>query len=112
MTRRSERRQYAILGALHEHGPLFELDLCNLLYRWPGTLYPDLASLEGDGLVVGEWQPHVADKPRRRRYRVTTDAERDDGRRRLQEYLLVELAKPTDAQPWRIPIARPGTRPA
>lgn len=76
MTRRAARRRYAILGALAEHGPATATQLCQLLHRASGTLYPDLAVLEGEGRVVGKWTtgPH----PRRRLYRLPTPQERAD----------------------------------
>ena len=72
--RRAERRRYAILGALTEHGPTPALDLGKRLRRPAGTIYPDLAALESDRRIVGEWLP--GPWPRRRLYRLPTDDER------------------------------------
>jgi hypothetical protein len=72
--RRAERRRYAILGALAEHGPTGALELCRLLRRPAGTLYPDLSALEADRRVVGEWL--TGPWPRRRLYRLPTVDER------------------------------------
>lgn len=72
MTRRGDRRRLAILGALLA-GPAFENDLCARLRRWPGTLYPDLVTLETRGDVVAEWtEPNPASGLRRRLYRLPT----------------------------------------
>lgn len=72
MTRRGDRRRLAILGALLA-GPAFENDLCARLRRWPGTLYPDLVTLETRGNVVAEWtEPNPASGLRRRLYRLPT----------------------------------------
>lgn len=72
--RHAERRRYAILGALAEHGPTGALELCRLLRRPSGTIYPDLAALESDRRIVGEWL--TGPWPRRRLYRLPTDDER------------------------------------
>jgi len=80
VTRRARRRAalrcYAILGALAENGPTSESELCRLLHRPLGTLYPDLAALEHHGRVTGEWLLTPAGQPRRRLYRLTTAQER------------------------------------
>lgn len=73
---------YSILGALHEHGPQYVIDLCQILRCGPGTVYPELTHLENDGLVVGDWESRGDDRPRRRIYRLTTAEERSNHRRR------------------------------
>ena len=76
MTRRAIRRRYAILGALHEHGPQLADELAKVLRCGHGTLYPDLAVLECDGLIVGDQVAQPYGRPDRRRYRVTSAEER------------------------------------
>lgn len=90
MTRRADRRRFAILGVLAEHGPSTGIDLCLTLHLPSGTIYPDLAALESDGRIVGEWGQVDALGPRRRLYRLATDEERRAHRRRREE---LEAAK-------------------
>lgn len=74
---RTVRRRYAILGVLAEWGALNATTLCTLLHHPCATLYADLAALEGDGRIVGEWVVYApAGQPRRRLYRLPTDDER------------------------------------
>lgn len=80
--RRAIRRRYAILGVLAENGPTSGIDLCWLLHRSSGTIYPDLAALEADGRVVGEWHDVRDGYPRWRLYRLPTDDERRARRKR------------------------------
>lgn len=76
--RRTHRRCYAILGALHEHGPQYGLDLCRILRCGSGSLYPELWWLEDAGLVVGEFiaDPRHPYRPQRRQYRLAADTGR------------------------------------
>lgn len=99
MTRRTDRRRYAILGVLAERGPSTGLDLCLILHRPSGAIYPDLAALEDQGRIVGEWEkpnfstpffaPALRDergpRPRRRLYRLATDDERRAHRARREQ---------------------------
>lgn len=67
-SRRVVRRRYSILGVLAERGPSTGIEICYVLRRATGTIYPDLAWMEGYGLIASEWadEPH----PRRRLYRL------------------------------------------
>lgn len=83
MTKRADRRRYAIVGALAERGPSTGIDLCIALYRGLGTIYPDLVVLENDGRIVSEWAaPLTPLSPPRRLYRLPTDDERRAHRKR------------------------------
>lgn len=78
MTKRADRRRYAILGVLAEEGPCGVSVLERRLRREPGTLYPDLAVLEHFGrikVLLPDREPgHTA-------YRLATTAERWDPER-------------------------------
>lgn len=105
MTRRALRRRYAILGALHEHGPQYEDGLCTLLRAASGTLYADLGALERDYLIVGEEGAPTVAQPSRRLYRLANADERDRGwraRRTVEDELAARRAG------RRAPLARPG----
>lgn len=123
MSPRAQRRQYAILGALHEHGPQSVLDLAALLHRGGSLLNVDLDALRRQSLVVGEWEddylarttqtmpprPPAPSTPRRRIYRVTDAGERDR-RRQIhrdveQEIADLVAARRKPRRPWR--TARP-----
>jgi hypothetical protein len=83
--RRAARRRYAIVGALAEHGRMSGLGLCLTLHLPSGTIWPDLAALEGDGRIVGEWVAPLAPLlPPRRLYRLPTDDERRAHRKRAR----------------------------
>lgn len=77
-SKRAVRRRYAILGVLALDGPSYALDLCKALRRGPGTIYPDLSWMEIHGLVAADWVNQSEGRPRRRRYRLTTPAEREE----------------------------------
>lgn len=87
MSRRETRRinrHFAILGALAEYGPQDGWELCQLLRRPSGTIYPDLAALEHEGRIVAEWAEVDAFGPRRRVYRLPTSYERAARARAVQ----------------------------
>lgn len=73
MSRRANRRRYAILGALAEEGPCGVSVLERRLRRAPGTLYPDLAVLERAGRIKSL---HADREPGHTAYRLATLAER------------------------------------
>lgn len=55
---------YELIQRLHDFDPIRELE--------PGTIYRNLRRLEGEGLVVSEWETSTAG-PARRQYAITTD---------------------------------------
>lgn len=101
MSHRAKRRRFAILGALHENGPLYTWDLHQGLGIRPHSLYADLGFLELGGLIVGELEKDCGctDHPPRLRFRVTTPEERADKTRRRRVLPDAEAV-----------IARPKTR--
>jgi DNA-binding PadR family transcriptional regulator len=106
VTRRGDRRCFAIVGVLAERGPSTGIDLCTALHRGPGTIYPDLMGLEQQGRVVGYWGDTMpGTQLRRRLYRLATDDERRDHRRRQEQ---LKAAK----QAARIPPLRVVPKPA
>lgn len=103
MSRRAERRRFAIVGVLAEYGPSTGFGLCLILHRPSGTIYPDLAALEDQGRIVGEWLLTPAGQPRRRLYRLATDGERRAHRSRREQ---LETATQGTRTPLRI-VPRP-----
>ena len=108
--KRAVRRRYAILGVLVDIGPANATAIADKLARNGGAIYADLAWMESEGLIVGEWERAADDRPRRRLYRIATDDERGR-RRRIRREVDQEIADRVAARtpPWRrIPILRPG----
>jgi len=99
MTRRGDRRRFGIVGVLAEHGPCTAIDLCQALHRGPGTIYPDLVTLEQrEGRVVSYWGATVpGTELRRRMYRLANSDERAEHHRRRKE--LLEAARQAPALP-------------
>lgn len=107
MTRRADRRRFAIVGVLAEHGPTSGFDLCLILHRPSGTIYPDLAALEHEGRIVADWTEVDVLGPRRRLYRLSTDDERHGHRRRREQ---LEAAKQVGrTRPLRV-VPKPAIR--
>lgn len=111
--KRATRRRYEILGVLHEHGPQFENELCILLGRRPGTLYPDLSTLEAASLITGEWEECNDGRCRRRRFRITSPDKRERGQR-IGRQVDQEIADRVAVRrpQRRITFPRPAGRPA
>lgn len=73
MTRRADRRRYAILGVLAEqHGPVTVDVIERCLRLAPGTLYPDLVVLLHDNRIKRVSGGSLTD---RTTYRLATPAE-------------------------------------
>lgn len=116
MTRRADRRRWAIIGVLAECGPLNAVAIAELLHRNGGAIYYDLMVLEDQGRIVGEWEkPGCTEvfhdpaltggqpfRPRRRLYRLATDDERrahGDRRRALEAAKQAGRARPLRVVP-------------
>jgi DeoR/GlpR family transcriptional regulator of sugar metabolism len=92
MTRRVDRRRERIVDILREHGPLPASAIARLVSRFTVVVYDDLAALEHEGRIVGYWGDAIPGSTlRRRMWRLATDDEQRDHRRRLEQ---VEAAKP------------------
>lgn len=110
MTRRGDRRRFAIIGVLAERGRMSSPDLCQTLHLPARTMWFDLSALEADGRIIGEWEepgptelfydpaqaPGLPPPRRRRLYRLTATDERDR-RRRLRREVDQEIADRTAA---------------
>lgn len=73
MSARADRRRFAILGVLHEHGSLYASDIAQLVHH---RVDADLAALQTLGKVVTEWN-QAPEGQRRPVWRIATPAERN-----------------------------------
>lgn len=107
MTRRAERRRWAIVGVLAERGPSTAPAIAEALYRNAGAIYYDLMVLEEDeARVVSYWGGTVpGTELRRRMYRLSTDDERGAHRRRrsLTELFFDPASVPPPRRRWLSP---------